>query len=73
MKNEQPLSAQKLEEFVHLNPNFYYVYALLGDYHNHFANNEKALLYWEKALTLEIPRKNEREAIETKINRVKND
>lgn len=73
MKSNQPLTAQKLDDFVHLNPNFYYVYALLGDYHLHFTNNEMALENWQKALTLEIPRKNEREAIETKINRVKND
>ena len=73
MTNELPLSAQKLDDFIQLNPNFYYVYTLLGDYHHHFADKEKALWNWEKALTLEIPRKNERDAIENKINSVRND
>lgn len=73
MKQNKPLGNQDLEKFIQLNPNYYYVYSLLGDYHHHFAYQNKAISNWKKALALEIPRINEREETKNKINRVEND
>lgn len=62
-----PLNADSLGRLLAVNPNMYHTYELLGNYYHHFGQLEKARVYWQKALGKEIPRVNERKAIEKKI------
>jgi Predicted choloylglycine hydrolase len=62
-----PLSADSLKKLVAANPNMYHTYVLLGNYYSYFNNPVTAAYYWRMALKKEIPRVNERKAIEKKI------
>lgn len=64
------ISNEKLDYFKSLNPNHYYSYALIGDYHNHFKEYDLALQNYQMALSKEIPRENERNTIENKIKKI---
>ena len=50
-----------------LNPNFYQAYDLAGDAFHAKGNAEQARSNWTKALSLEIPKAAEREAIKKKL------
>lgn len=63
-----PLPDSVLVRYRTDNPEMYRVYALTGDYYREFADLAKALQHWRMALTKEIPRLSEREALEKKIN-----
>lgn len=69
IREKEPLDTETLDRFLSSNPELYYTWQLAGDYYQTFGNREKALLYWEKALTKEIPRTGEREAIEKRIKK----
>ncbi len=46
-----------LNDFVKLNPEYYYAYMLTGDYYSIIGNSEKALAYYRIALTKELETK----------------
>lgn len=56
-----------LEAYEVSNPYFYYTHEILGDYYHSIGNQEKALTYWKKALSLPIPKQSEKYRIEHKI------
>ncbi len=71
IKKRESLDSKIMETFLHTNEEYFYTYELLGDYS--FSQNKPsdALLYWQKALTKEIPRLGDREIIEKKIRKMK--
>ncbi len=62
------LDDAELMEWVNSNPNYYYVYMLLGDYHMERAQVDLAIAAWKKALQHAIPTHKERQSIVNKIN-----
>ena len=69
MDNKQEVSAEFIDEFQANNPCYFQVYNTLGDYKASRGDYRQAIAYWQKALTLEIPRVAEREDITSKIHR----
>lgn len=65
-----PMHADSLKKLQAVNPNMFYTYELLGSYYYHFNNPALASFYYKKALTKEIPRQGEREAIEKMIKKI---
>ena len=63
IKDGCDLSSEYKYEFVANNPSYFQVYNILGDYEESRGDYRQALSYWQKALTLEIPRTAERDAI----------
>lgn len=53
--------------FIVNNPHYYQVYNIMGDYMLTQNNPKQAIVYWQKALSLEIPRAGDREDIIEKI------
>ena len=65
------LPESTLNRFLESNPEMYHAWELAGDYHAANQAPDKAVQYWQKALTKEIPKTGERTAIEKKIERQK--
>lgn len=57
------------QDFISNNPNYFQVYNTLGDYEQSKGRYKEAVTYWQKALSLEIPRAAEREDIISKIQK----
>lgn len=68
---EQP-SSKEIRNLTLLNPNFFEAYDIAGDAFMARGKKDSANYYWEKALSLEIPKLAEREEIEKKRNLIKN-
>ena len=62
-----PLDEALLDEFIASNPEFYYSWQLVGDYYQAFGAEDRAILSWQTALTKEIPKEEERTALQEKI------
>lgn len=58
-----------LDELLVSNPEFYYSWQLAGDYYHAVGVEDKALLCWRTALRKEIPKEDERMALERKIKK----
>ena len=67
IKEQRELSQEFIGNFIENNPNYFQVYNVLGDYEFSRNNHDKAMKYWGKAISLEIPRMNEREDILKKV------
>jgi predicted choloylglycine hydrolase len=61
------IPVQEIHRFIELNPNYYEVYDIIGDYYKEMKNIEKAVEYWKKSLDYEIPSTYELEKIRNKI------
>lgn len=61
------LPQEFVEEFIANNPNLFRTYELAGDYMLSVGDEVHALEMWRAALDREIPRRGERESIESKI------
>jgi tetratricopeptide (TPR) repeat protein len=64
----EQLSGDYIEQFINNNPFYFQTYNIVGDYMESINQPQHAIEYWEKALSLEIPRMGEREEIQNKIN-----
>lgn len=73
IKHNQPLDDTLIGNFIHSNPEHFHVYELSGDYYQALGQPLKALEYWRKALTKEIPKQDERKNIENKSERLRTD
>ncbi len=69
MKDKRDVGSEFIEEFISNNPNYFQVYNTLGDYELSKENYRQAIIYWNKALSLEIPRTTERDEITGKIQK----
>ncbi|MBP9982088.1 MAG: choloylglycine hydrolase [Prevotella sp.] len=58
---------QEIHSFIELNPNYYEVYNIIGDYYNEMNDIRKAVEYWKKSLDCEIPSVYESNKIRNKI------
>lgn len=58
------LDEATVQAFINSNPDYFYTYALLGNYEKHLNHNEKAIAYYRKALTLKINTQDERNKLE---------
>lgn len=63
------VSSDFKQDFISTNPNYFQVYNTLGDYEQSKGRYKEAVAYWQKALSLEIPRAAEREDIISKIQK----
>lgn len=63
------VSSDFQQDFISNNPNYFQVYNTLGDYEQSKGRYKEAVAYWQKALSLEIPRAAEREDIISKIQK----
>lgn len=70
-KAKEPVRADVIQQFQKSNPDYYYTFALLGDYEKHFGHKSIAIEYYERALKLKINTKQDRWAIEEKIKKLK--
>jgi hypothetical protein len=61
--NATPLSAYDLKEFEESNPEYFYVYSLLGDYYKKQGDKQKAAENYNKGLTKVVSTKKERDYI----------
>jgi len=66
IKEKISIPDSTIYNFTQLNPNFYLVYDIAGDAFSLKKAQDSAVFYWQKALSLEIPKQGEREAIERK-------
>lgn len=67
IKRKETVSDNALAIYEASNPSFYHVYEILGDYYQAIGVPQKAVGYWQKALTKPIPKQQERERILQKI------
>lgn len=63
------VSEDFISNFTSVNPKYFQVYNVLGDYMLLNDSEQEAVTYWSKALSLEIPRTGEREEIIRKIEK----
>lgn len=68
IENKKQLDTEFLESFINLNPDYYQAYVLVGDYYTGIDSTEKAIQYYNKALTKEFENSPEREEAEQKIS-----
>lgn len=61
-----------IDEIIKSNSEFFETYVYIGNYFNHFSMASNATVYYEKALTKEIPNIYQRKNIEEKLNKLKN-
>lgn len=69
IENGGVVSSDFKQDFISNNPNYFQVYNTLGDYEQSKGRYKEAVAYWQKALSLEIPRAAEREDIISKIQK----
>jgi hypothetical protein len=67
--NNTTLPQDTLQCFLASNPNYYCTYSLLGDYALAHGKTDMALQYWQKAVAMPIPKKEERQSLRKKIYR----
>ena len=68
-KQKEVIESDTLALYEASNPSFYYVYEVLGDYYAATGQTETATAYWQKALTMPIPKQAEKIRIQQKINK----
>ena len=71
INNKSDLTEEWIQQYIATNPELYYVYNLIGDYYISRKKTDKAISYWELALEKEIPKREEQEKIQRKINKAK--
>ena len=69
--NSKILSNDFLNNYLKLNPEYYYSYELVGDYYCKFEDPELAILNYKKALSKEVNSLEEVKSISAKIKKIK--
>ena len=69
IENKRRVEPSYINEFIDTNSNYYQVYNILGDYMLAQNNPGQAVAYWKRAITLEIPRLEDRQEIIEKIEK----
>ena len=68
-QRKETIETKVLNLYEASNPSFYYVYEVLGDYYAAVQQTGTAITYWQKALTMPIPKQAEKVRIQQKINK----
>lgn len=69
IKRKEKVEDNVLKIYETSNPSFYYVDEVLGDYYAALQDPQQAVSYWKKALSKPIPKQQERERIQQKIQK----
>lgn len=69
IKRKEKVEDDVLKQYEASNPSFYYVYEVLGDYYEVMSQPRQALDYWQKALSKPIPKLQEKQRIQQKIQK----
>lgn len=67
IRDKVVIPVQEINAFIKLNPNYYEVYNIIGDYYREMNDIRKAVRYWKKSLNYEIPSTYESDKIRNKI------
>ena len=71
IKEKETISPNTLKELQASNPDFWEVYYLTGQYYEQKGYDKAAVLAYEKALTKEVTTRNDKEAIEHRLKKLK--
>ena len=69
IRKKEKIEEHVLKTYEASNPSLYYVYEVMGDYYEAMQQPQQAIAYWQKALKKPIPKLQEKERIQQKIQK----
>lgn len=73
IRKKEKIEEHVLKTYQASNPSLYYVYEVMGDYYEAMQQPQQAIVYWQKALNKPIPKLQEKERIQQKIQKQSKD
>ena len=73
IRKKEKIEEHVLKTYETSNPSLYYVYEVMGDYYEAMQQPQQAIAYWQKALKKPIPKLQEKERIQQKIQKQSKD
>ena len=73
IRKKEKIEEHVLKTYEASNPSLYYVYEVMGDYYEAMQQPQQAIVYWQKALKKSIPKLQEKERIQQKIQKQSKD
>ena len=73
IRKKEKIEEHVLKTYEASNPSLYYVYEVMGDYYEAMQQPQQAIAYWQKALKKPIPKMQEKERIQQKIQKQSKD
>ena len=73
IRKKEKIEEHVLKTYEASNPSLYYVYEVMGDYYEAMQQPQQAIAYWQKALKKPIPKLQEKERIQQKIQKQSQD
>ena len=73
IRKKEKIEDHVLKTYEASNPSLYYVYEVMGDYYEAMQQPQQAIEYWQKALKKPIPKLQEKERIQQKIQKQSKD
>lgn len=73
IRKKEKIEEHVLKTYEASNPSLYYVYEVMGDYYEAMQQPQQAIVYWQKALNKPIPKLQEKERIQQKIQKQSKD
>ena len=69
IRKKEKIEESVLKTYQASNPSLYYVYEVIGDYYEAMQQPQQAIAYWQQALKKPIPKLQEKERIQQKIQK----
>ena len=73
IRKKEKIEESVLKTYQASNPSLYYVYEVIGDYYEAMQQPHQAIAYWQQALKRPIPKLQEKERIQQKIQKQSKD
>ena len=73
IRKKEQIEESVLKTYQASNPSLYYVYEVIGDYYEAMQQPQQAIAYWQQALKRPIPKLQEKERIQQKIQKQSKD
>ena len=73
IRKKEKIEEHVLKTYEASNPSLYYVYEVMGNYYEAMQQPQQAIVYWQKALKKPIPKLQEKERIQQKIQKQSKD
>ena len=73
IRKKEQIEESVLKTYQASNPSLYYVYEVIGDYYEAMQQPQQAIAYWQQALKKSIPKLQEKERIQQKIQKQSKD
>ena len=73
IRKKEKIEESVLKTYQASNPSLYYVYEVIGDYYEAMQQPQQAIAYWQQALKKPIPKLQEKERIQQKIQKQSKD